>query len=571
MAIQCIEYNASNAAFAMVLNCGVDLLENSLLLKAVKASDVRFLTCILHAGTSANTRLLCGNCLLHLACSAAMVQLLVKWGAGLNAVNAKGETPLHYMCLREHVKEDVLSALLAAGANINAKSHSGQTALHCVLKGELRSLDLVEQLVRAGADVNALDVDGVSPLELAMTLPHFHSLVGSLLLKAGASAKRPMVRCATPFNCGVWYRFDAGFVRELIRAGADVNTVDKNGNTLMHIAIVKNQGERVVFELLQAGANINAANNAGQTPLSLAVSAKKPSQEIIMMLLNSGSTALDHHRGTMVLKVAEWSDEQILVAMIDHCGSNVNIVDENGESALIAAVRMRSAGIVSRLIALGANVNFARTSDGATALHVAINNGHYAMTNMLLRAGADVKAADSSGFTAAHFAVALGDNQLVRHLIKAGANVNSVTSSGDSLLHFAAAATKINTIVCRLVRAGSNIDSVNSRQQTPCHIAVRNVDALCALIDAGAAIDCEDKDGNTPLCNALVAGVRSSVDALVAAGANVRFLHRTGATLLHNFLSNAQAPRPDLVRLLVRLAATSMQWMATVKLRASWR
>jgi hypothetical protein len=78
LAIRCIKNHASNAAFTMVLNSGINLVDNSLLLKAVKAHDVRFLTCMLHAGTSANTRLLCGHWLLHLACSAAMVQLLVK-------------------------------------------------------------------------------------------------------------------------------------------------------------------------------------------------------------------------------------------------------------------------------------------------------------------------------------------------------------------------------------------------------------------------------------------------------------------------------------------------------------
>jgi ankyrin repeat protein len=60
------------------------------------------------------------------------------------------------------------------------------------------------------------------------------------------------------------------FLKSLLQDGADINAVDKWGNTPLH-SVVKHYKHVVKF-LLDSGASVNARNKDGQTPLLYYVS-----------------------------------------------------------------------------------------------------------------------------------------------------------------------------------------------------------------------------------------------------------------------------------------------------------
>jgi len=66
---------------------------------------------------------------------------------------------------------------------------------------------------------------------------------------------------------------DAGPLKALIAAGAEVNARDKEDNTPLHMAAYAGKSEAARL-LLEAGADVNAKSTGGRTPLSLARKAR---------------------------------------------------------------------------------------------------------------------------------------------------------------------------------------------------------------------------------------------------------------------------------------------------------
>ena len=231
-----------------------------------------------------------------------------------------GATPLLVAVTNAHY--ELASALLDAGANPNADL-PGYTVLHAISNvrkpgvgdndpppegAEAASgLELVKKLVARGANVNArmtrkvnlnntrLNEIGATPFLLAALTadaPLMRTLValGADPLLANADNSTPLMVAA-----GLASRSpgeDPGTESETLEAvqvalelGADINAVDKNGETAMHAAAYKNLPKVVKF-LAAKGARIaiwNREDKFGWTPLAIAVGYRfgnfKPSAE----------------------------------------------------------------------------------------------------------------------------------------------------------------------------------------------------------------------------------------------------------------------------------------------------
>lgn len=80
----------------------------------------------------------------------AVIQLLIKKGADVNARNYHGQTIL--MKAAEYSSPEIVKILIEAGADINAHN-DGRTAL--IVAAQRHSPEIVKILIDAGADVNA--------------------------------------------------------------------------------------------------------------------------------------------------------------------------------------------------------------------------------------------------------------------------------------------------------------------------------------------------------------------------------------------------------------------------------
>ncbi|XP_071944718.1 uncharacterized protein [Antedon mediterranea] len=157
------------------------------------------------------------------------------------------------------------------------------------------------------------------------------------------------------------------------------------------------------------------------------------------------------------------------------------------------------------LINAGSDVNIAN-KNGWTALHYPAANGVTACCSLLLNAGADVNLSNNNGWTALHLAAANGATDGCSLLVNAGAGVNVSNKNGNNPLHEYLINTPNPTseIVNCLIKDNAILASQNKNGNNPLHeylITTPNPtsEIVNCLIKDNAILASQNKEGNTAL------------------------------------------------------------------------
>ncbi|KAH8845268.1 hypothetical protein MCOR27_009665 [Pyricularia oryzae] len=178
----------------------------------------------------------------------------------------------------------------------------------------------------------------------------------------------------------------------------DPDVQDGSGWTPLMIAVSIKDGEKLVDLLLGKGADVNEKNNSGQTALHFAAS--KNNLDVARKLLDQKPPA------------------------------SARVRDRRGQYALHRAAAVGSTPMVNLLIGQGKSPLNATDSDGQTALHHAIAEGHGDTAVALLKAGAETDKKDADG----NLAIDLAPDREVRKYIeqvaeREGVDLPSVSSA----------------------------------------------------------------------------------------------------------------------------------------------
>ena len=191
---------------------------------------------------------------------------------------------------------------------------------------------------------------------------------------------------------------------------------------------------------------------------------------LVRLVLSNDALLLDHvaERRTPLVELSLWA------------GADPNYRDDDGRSALPAAVELGDSGIVPLLLDAGADPD-ARTSDGEPVASLAVRGGEAEILEMLLDSGANPNATDESGVAVLVGAVLESDAEIVRMLLEAGADPNTLAEEGLAVL--AIAVDRGDTEVVRLLlEAGADPNGPGIAE-----LARRSGNAdLLQLLEAGA-------------------------------------------------------------------------------------
>ena len=294
-------------------------------------------------------------------------------------------------------------------------------------------------------------------------------------------------------------------------------------------------------------------------------------------------------------------DNEPLIKYLIHKGANVNITDNDGNTALHLLFQRgySNSSHIEFLLLNGANLD-AKNHDGKAPIDVA-NTQHKNLLNsykanprflMIVEKGglslvkkhldenpSDINVKDRNDSTPLHLASKCGCTDIVDYLISKGVDINAKNKDGNTPLHIAlhkGCLPRYLGIAQLLISKGANINDRDEKGFTPLHHALhfasrgKNYDTYISLaqdlINRGANINAQCKIGNTalhnllPSGNDLTSGKDLTIEFLITNGADPSIRNSNGKnifdiiideSILSNFLC---APRMlNIFRELLRL------------------
>lgn len=220
----------------------------------------------------------------------AVYEFLVSKGIKANVTTTKGTTPLHILAGRCKDPQ-IIRFFMEQGVNPNAADHEGNTPLHIAASSQ-SDLAITQLLLARTADINLPNKEGASPLCLAMQYNSIETV--ELLLHKEANTRVTdangntlsyyLMKSYDPKNALL---FDKKW-RLFTSRKMDLKTPQGDGNTLFHLAAQKN--DLALLEKVQAlgGVDINAVNNEGLTALHIAAM-KTNTLSILEFLVKNGA------------------------------------------------------------------------------------------------------------------------------------------------------------------------------------------------------------------------------------------------------------------------------------------
>ncbi|KAK7479774.1 hypothetical protein BaRGS_00028954, partial [Batillaria attramentaria] len=214
-------------------------------------------------------------------------------------------------------------------------------------------------------------------------------------------------------------------VRDLVEAGFDVNTLDRENVSLLHWAAINNRIDIVKYFVSKGAIIDRLGGDLNSTPLHWATSvcmkdgvAKNSFTRGCGNLRKFAlSDPADADAGYSCLHLASQFGHTALVAYLIAKGQDVDLPDKTGMTALMwAAYRVFGYDPTRLLLTFGAAVNKQDKFHGNSALHWACQTGNHTTVKMLLEAGADLNLHNGQAQTPLDVALSTKNLELARRL-----------------------------------------------------------------------------------------------------------------------------------------------------------
>ena len=304
----------------------------------------------------------CGYTPLHLAARYGHLEvaiLLIRKGARLDERDCTGATPVHVASCHNHAN--------LIGGNLNVKTSNGSTPLHSA--AACGAVEIIDYLLCEKASLTATDNYGLTAL---------HYSIHNIRFRSVADLKAPRKG-----HLSCFFVHDNGYISvdglrwldtlvKLLHRGSNVDAVDVDGQTALHIAAHYGLADAVNV-LLQMNASMEMKDKNGKTPVEVAFENAPVEPE-----------QLPSFRATKIEDVREHLHGHVMVIflLLSHGASSGKCTSSSG-SMLHTAIVKKQFHIALLLLLKGANLT-CKDSLGRTPLVTYLHNGEE-FSGVLLR------------------------------------------------------------------------------------------------------------------------------------------------------------------------------------------
>jgi len=307
--------------------------------------------------------------------------------------------------------------------------------------------------------------------------------------------------------------------------------------------------EDILRYLIDKVDNINDKDNFYRTtPLFIAL--RKKNFKIVPILLENNSITIDekdNNGNTALVLAVKYKNLELVKSLIQY-GATINVKSNNGKPLLSIATANNSIEIVKYLIQSGIDLNML-DSNGDSALSIAIRCQLVEISKVLIDHGADINIRDSSGNTILLTALLTNNEELYTYLLNKCNDINIKNYDDKTALSIFTEKEDLEKVKL-LIYYGADINSVDVYGNTPLLVAInRKCDNIVNyLIDNGADINVKNQNGDTPLLIASKKNYMECCKKLINNEVNVNYKDSNGNTSLMIAIKNE---RIELVKMLI--------------------
>ncbi|ETN85671.1 ankyrin repeat protein, partial [Necator americanus] len=545
--------------------------------------------------------------LLSIACgNDPLAMVLINNGADVVKADGEGKSPLSVALYDRNNLE--LSGYIVKHGEISAVNHriDKESLLHIAVKRD--SLEISKFLLENKATVDVEDKNGATPLEIAVRQNNV-SMV-NLLLAHGASVRSSRAGTDSVLHIAVskgaqmlkvfaekakdvdWstsavlsYALDEKALdcaKIIVSAGAQVDSKDEHGNTLLiqrillsddagatflleqgaeHLA--KDSHQRSSFELAACyglintlrvicglGVNINERTNGGFGYTVLKQALSEGHYDCAALLVSLGcdlesTTADGSFIQTMLHHFIDTADENAAVFLVQNgCNGGATRVsrdpgDDKEESVLHRAVSSKMSGLVAALVTAKVNLSW-QDAQGRTACHIAVQEKNADALSELLKADdvSFLSIRDKVGQTPFSMAVVTKEHLLAAAIVERQPHVALQTNgNGENLLHTSVKANDLESVLFLLsIQTDATRVTTDGSKRSALHYAA-NVDnelILRNLILAGCNVSDASADGSTALHIAVRANRHVHAEILLENGADPNIVDERRESVIYD-------------------------------------
>ncbi|XP_048248984.1 serine/threonine-protein phosphatase 6 regulatory ankyrin repeat subunit B-like [Haliotis rufescens] len=442
---------------------------------------------------------------------------------------------------------------LVSPSNVNTRGQYGRTpVMMAAFKGHQSVVDL---LVSKNADLTLVDKDGNGLFHVACyggnTAIVQYLVSPSNINTRGQYGWTPVMMAASKGHQSV---FDL-----LVSKDADLTLVDKNGNSLLHVACYG--GNTVIVQHLVSPSNVNTRGENGWTPVMMAAFKGHQSAFDLLVSKDADLTLVENNGDSLLHNACLGGNTAIVQYLVSP--SNVNTRGQNGLTPVMMAAFKRHQSVFDLLVSKHADLTVV-DNNGDSLLHNACYGGNTAIVQYLV-SPSNVNTRGQYGWTPVMMAAVKGHQSVFDLLVSKNADRTLVDKNGNSLLHLACFGG--NTAIVQYLVSPSNVNTRGQNGWTPVMMAVmkghqsvfdllvskhadltlveNNGDSLLHFACVGgdtaivqylvspSNVNTRGQNGWTPVMMAASKGHKSVFDLLVSKDADLTLVDNNGDSLLH--------------------------------------